>query len=143
MMFSGLGLRIALIAFAAAAIFFGGYRVDDNARQAARARVMAEAIKARQVDEEKTQLVVTAYEVFIAELKRLKTVNRVELTREVTKEVYRCPLPAESLGLLNSDSDAANATRQPNASVRPDTKPESAGSGRTGDSLFGTDGDVR
>lgn len=137
-------LRFGLIAFAAIACFMAGNKVARMACKAEQAEALQKAVEARKVDESFTQGVSAAYEGVAAQLRRLSAVNRVELTREVTKEVYRCPLPADALRMLNAGIDSANnATGQPDATVPPTTPPDSQRPGRTGSGLFGTDGDIR
>ncbi len=137
-------LRFGLIAVAVISIFLAGHKVARLQCAAKEAAALQAAAEARKVDESFSQGVSAAYEGVAAQLRRLSAVNRVELTREVTKEVYRCPVPADALRLLNDRIGAANAaTGQPDESVRTDPKPDSEGSRRTGDSLFGVDGDIR
>jgi hypothetical protein len=137
-------LRFGLIAVAVIAIFLGGHKVARMQCAAKEAKVMQAAEAARRVDESFSQGVSAAYEGVASQLKRMAAVNRTELTREVVKEVYRCPVPAESLRLLNDGISTANsASGEPDKPVRTDPKPDSKGPGGTGHSLFGTDGDVR
>jgi hypothetical protein len=135
---------IAVALFIAISAGTAGFKIARNACEAGKAESMRAAEAARKVDESFSQGVSAAYEGVAAQLRRLSAVNRVELTREVTKEVYRCPVPADALRLLNDRIDAANtASGEPDQPVRADPKPDSEGSGRTGGGLFGTDGDVR
>ena len=135
---------LAVALFIAISSGTAGYKIAKGACNAREAAALQAAAEARKVDESFSQGVSAAYEGVAAQLRRLSAVNRVELTREVTKEVYRCPVPADALRLLNDRISAANAaTGQPDESVRTDPKPDSEGSRRTGDSLFGVDGDVR
>ncbi len=49
-----------------------------------------------------------------AELARLRTVNRqitAIMERELAKDAYRCPVPADGVRLLNDAAAAANAAR--------------------------------
>lgn len=137
-------IRFGLIAFAAAALFLGGHKVARLQCKAEQAEALQKAVEARKVDESFTQGVSAAYEGVAAQLRRLSAVNRVELTREVTKEVYRCPLPADALRMLNAGIDAANGTPSEPHSVVPANPPSSSeGSRGASSSLFGPDGDVR
>jgi hypothetical protein len=77
-------------------------------------------------------------------LRRITTVNRVEVQRETTRVEYRCPLPEPGLRLLNASIDAANAAAGfSDPAVRSDPEAGSERPRGTGDSLFGTDGDLR
>lgn len=144
MMFSGIGLRIALIAFVLAAAFFGGYRVANNACKAAEAHRLQVEIEARKVDESFTQGVSSAYEQVAAQLRRLSAVNRTEVIRETQKVEYRCPLLPDGERLRIDGIRAANAAAgQPDQPLPANPTDPGKGSGRTADSLFGTDGDVR
>ena len=135
---------IAVALFIAISSGTAGFKIARNACEAGKAESMRAAEAARKVDESFSQGVSAAYEGVAAQLRRLSAVNRVVLTREVTKEVYRCPVPADALRLLNDRIDAANtASGEPDKPVRTDPKPDSEGPWRTGGSLFGVDGDVR
>jgi hypothetical protein len=139
---------IAFYAIVAGVVFLAGLtagiKVEGwrcSAKDAAR---MEAANAARQVDEEKTALVATAYEGIREELRRITTVNRVELTREVQKIEYRCPVPADAVRLLNDSIRAANAAAgQPDPALPADPAADGERPGRTGERLFGADGDVR
>jgi hypothetical protein len=139
---------IAFYAIVAGVVFLAGLtagiKVEGwrcSAKDAAR---MEAANAARQVDEEKTALVATAYEGIREELRRITTVNRVELTREVQKIEYRCPVPADAVRLLNDSIRAANtAAGQPDPALPADPAADGERPGRAGERLFGADGDLR
>lgn len=140
--------NLAVYAIAAGLVFLSGLtagiKVEGWRCAAKDAARMEAANAARQVDEEKTQLVANAYEQIREELRRITTVNRVELTREVTREVYKCPMPDDALRLLNDDIGAANGTScKPDAALSADPASNSEKPGRAGDCVFGFDGDVR
>jgi hypothetical protein len=135
---------IAVALFIAISSGTAGYKIAKGACNAKEAAALQAAAEARKVDESFSQGVSAAYEGVAAQLRRMSAVNRVELTREVTKEIYRCPVPADALRLLNDRISAANAASgEPDKPVRGDTKPDSERPGGTGSSLFGTDGEVR
>jgi hypothetical protein len=144
---SGLS-NLALAGIVAGVVFVGGLvsgiKLEGWRCQAKETAALKAAAQARQVDESFTQGVSVAYEQVAAQLRRMTTVNRVELTREVQKVEYRCPVPDDARRLLNDGIRAANAaTGQPDPAVPADPAAGGAEPRRTGDSLFGTDGDLR
>jgi hypothetical protein len=142
--FSGMAVRLIAVAFVLGAAFVGGYKVAANACQAAEADRLRAAEAERRVDESFTQGVSAAYEQVAAQLRRITTVNRVEVQRETTRIEYRCPLPEPGRVLLNAAIDAANAAAgQPDPAVPADPAADGQRPGRTGERVFGADGDVR
>jgi hypothetical protein len=140
--------NIAFYAIVAGVVFVAGLvsglKVEGWRCAAKDAQRLEAAEKARRVDESFTQGVAAAYEQVEAQLRRIATVNRVELTREIQKVEYRCPVPADAVRLLNDSIRAANAAAgQPDPAVPADPAAAGERPGRTGERLFGADGDLR
>jgi hypothetical protein len=141
---SGATFKLFIVAAVGVAGFVAGIKLEGNRWRAKEAATLEAMLKERQVDEAFTLGVSAAYEQVAAQLRRITTVNRVEVQRETTRVEYRCPLPESGLRLLNSSIDAANAAAGfADGALRPD--PEAGGERPrgTGDSLFGADGDTR
>ena len=64
-----------------------------------------------------------AYQNVLAELRRIESVNRVEVNREIVRTEYRCPLPEPGRLLLDRAIDAANGAGRPAAAVPADQQP--------------------
>jgi hypothetical protein len=142
--FLGSTFKLIVVAAVGVAGLVAGIKLEGNRWRAKEATRLEAVLKERQVDEAFTLGVSAAYEQVAAQLRRITTVNRVELTREVTKEVYRCPLPDAARGLLNASIDAANAAAGfSDPAVRSDPEADGERPRGTGDSLFGASGDVR
>jgi methylaspartate ammonia-lyase len=142
--FSGAAFKLVIVACVGVAGFVAGVKLEGNRWRAKEAATLEALIKERRVDEAFSLGVSAAYEQVAAQLRRITTVNRVELTREVQKVEYRCPVPADAVRLLNASIDAANAAAgQPDAAVPADPAPAGERPGRTRDGVFGADGDVR
>jgi len=82
-----------------------GYKLADGRWQAREAERLAAEQIARAEDLARAQAVATAYEQVAAQLKRLQAVQRIEVTREVSRPEYRCALPESGRVLI----DAAQA----------------------------------
>jgi hypothetical protein len=142
--FSGWAFKAIIIGAVAVAGFVAGIKLEGNRWRAKEATRLEAMLKERQVDESFTQGVSAAYEQVAAQLRRMTTVNRVEVQRETTRVEYRCPLPESGLRLLNAGISAANAAAgQPDAALPADPAADGARPGRAGGSLFGTDGELR
>jgi hypothetical protein len=146
---------LALALFIAIGSGTAGWKIAKGICNAKEAAVLQAAAEARKVDESFSQGVSAAYEGVAAQLRRISTVNRVEINREVQRVEYKCPLPDEGRAILNHGIDAANrvlndnsgsegaSPGQPDKSLRDDPKSDGKGLGGTSNSLFGTDGDLR
>lgn len=60
-----------------------------------------------------------AYQNVLAELRRIESVNRVEVNRETVRTEYRCALPSTGGVLLDRAVDAANAAVARSAATLP------------------------
>lgn len=115
--------------FAAAAVgvllalglsFYAGWQVADwrcESREAERLAAQAAESKA---DAERVAGVSAAYQQVAAELRRLASVNRVEVNRETVRTEYRCALPSTGGLLLDRAIDSANAAAGSAATVPAD-----------------------
>jgi hypothetical protein len=141
---SGSTFKLFIVAAVGVAGFVAGIKLEGNRWRAKEATRLEAMLKERQVDEAFTLGVSAAYEQVAAQLRRITTVNRVEVQRETTRVEYRCPLPESGLRLLNASISAANAAAgQPDPALPADPAPDGERPGRTGERVFGTDGDVR
>lgn len=109
---------VALLALAGS--FYAGWRVADWRAQSREADRLAAELAARTADAERVAGVSAAYQAIAAELRRLQSVNRVEVNREVVRVEYRCPLPEPGRLLLDRAIDAANGASRPPAAVPAD-----------------------
>jgi hypothetical protein len=142
--FSGAAFKLLIVAAVGVGGFVAGIKLEGNRWRAKEATRLEAMLKERQVDEAFTLGVSAAYEQVAAELRRITTVNRIEVQRETTRVEYRCPLPDSGLRLLNASISAANAAAgQPDPALPGDPAADGARPGRAGDSLFGADGDLR
>lgn len=112
---------VALLALAGS--FYAGWRVADWRCEAREAERLAAELAARTADAERVAGVSAAYQAIAAELRRLQSVNRVEVNREVVRVEYRCPLPEPGRLLLDRAIDAANGAGRPAAAVPADQQP--------------------
>jgi hypothetical protein len=155
MLFSGTAFKLFIVAAVGIAGFVAGIKLEGNRWRAKEATRLEAMLKERQVDEAFTLGVSSAYEQVAAQLRRMTTVNRVEIQREVQRVEYRCPLPEGGLSLLNQFVDDSNRMRglsangegssasKPNDSMRPSSEGAGERLGGVSNSLFGTDGEVR
>lgn len=109
---------VALLALAGS--FYAGWRVADWRCEAREAERLAAELAARTADAERVAGVSAAYQAIAAELRRLQSVNRVEVQRETVRTEYRCALPDNGRLLLDRAIDAANGAGRPAAAVPAD-----------------------
>lgn len=120
--------------FAAAAVgvllalglsFYAGWQVADWRCEAREAERLAAELAARTADAERVAGVSAAYQAIAAELRRLQSVNRVEVQRETVRTEYRCALPDNGRLLLDRAIDAANGASRSAPAVSADQQPAS------------------
>jgi hypothetical protein len=122
MAWKALGVLVFLALVAASAGRFG-YRLADGQWQAREAERLAAEQQARAEDLARAQAVATAYEQVAAQLRRVAAVNRVEVSREIVRTEYRCPVPDAGRLLIDAaQSRAASAAAGPGGPV-PDPGP--------------------
>lgn len=118
----GAAAIVALLALAGS--FYAGWQVADWRAQSREAERLAAELATRAADAERVAGVSAAYQQITAELRRLQSMNRVEVNREVVRVEYRCPLPEPGRLLLDRAIDAANrAAGRPAAAVPADQQP--------------------
>lgn len=105
---------------ALAGSFYAGWQVADWRAQSREAERLAGELAARAADAERVAGVSAAYQAITAELRRLQSVNRVEVQRETVRTEYRCALPEPGRLLLDRAIDAANGAGRPAAAVPAD-----------------------
>jgi len=98
---------VVAVVLAGVAAYAGrlGYHLADSKWKAREAERLAAEAVARAEDLARAQAVATAYEQVAAQLKRLQAVQRIEVTREISRPEYRCPVPESGRVLI----DAAQA----------------------------------
>lgn len=101
--------RIAIAAALASLLLFAGWQVNQWRTEAREAAGLRQQLAAVRADHERAVAVSTAYQQVRAELERIRTVNRMEVQREIVRPEYRCSLPDDGRRLLDAAVDAANA----------------------------------
>jgi hypothetical protein len=116
-------LVLGVLAGVALAAGRAGYKWADGRWQAREAERLAAEQQARAEDLARAQAVATAYEQVAAQLRRVAAVNRVEVSREIVRTEYRCPVPDAGRLLIDAaQSRAASAAAGPGGPV-PDPGP--------------------
>jgi len=101
--------RILTAIALASLLLFAGWQVNQWRTEAREAAGLRQEVRDLLADQKRAEAVSTAYQQVRAELERIRTVNRIEVQREIVRPEYRCSLPDDGRRLLDAAVDAANA----------------------------------